>query len=132
MLTRKCFFYDGEVRYFCGSFLTADGMATASPQFGNRLDFLATKLDSCVILLMLLLLHKHSTLLCLRQCLNIFAFDYYSLDTTFSPGVGATEVEGEQGGDSLGLQDAPHLHRQDALLQVWQATSQVGNPGCVS
>ena len=53
----KVFFYDGEVRYFCGSFLTADGMATASPQFGNRLDFLATKLDSCVIWLMLLLLH---------------------------------------------------------------------------
>ena len=45
----KVFFYDGEVRYFCGSFLTADGMATASPQFGNRLDFLATKLDSCVM-----------------------------------------------------------------------------------
>ena len=124
MLTRKYFFYDGEVRYFCGSFLTADGMATASPQFGNRLDFLATKLDSCVILLMLLLLHKHSTLLCLWQCLNIFAFS--------PPGLGATEVEGEQGGDSLGLQDAPHLHRQDALLQVRQATSQVGNPGCVS
>ena len=61
-----------------------------------------------------------------------FRIWFISLDTTFSPGVGATEVEGEQGGDSLGLQDAPHLHRQDALLQVWQATSQVGNPGCVS
>ena len=42
-----------------------------------------------------------------------------------SPGVGPAEVEGEQSGDSLGLQDAPDLHRQDALLQVWQATSQV-------
>ena len=42
---------------FAEAFATAHGMATASPQFGNRLEFLATKLDSCVIWLMLLLLH---------------------------------------------------------------------------
>ena len=42
------------------------------------------------------------------------------------PGVGAPEMEGEQGGDRLGDQDGTHQHRQDPLFQVWSKTSQVG------
>ena len=41
-------------------------------------------------------------------------------------GVGASEMEGAQGGDGLGDQDGPFPHRQGALLQVRIKTSQVG------